>query len=54
MCSLPGHPLSEENSIQVLLKHNVTVGIGIEESWNARNTRFDIGWVRDCFSAILL
>jgi len=42
---LPGHPLSEESSIQVLLKHNVTVGIGIEEAWSARNTRFDIGWL---------
>ncbi|PSR81135.1 hypothetical protein PHLCEN_2v6470 [Hermanssonia centrifuga] len=42
---LPGHPLSEESSIQVLLKHNVTVGIGIEESWSARNTGFDIGWL---------
>jgi len=42
---LPGHPLSEESSIEVLLKHNVTVGIGIEEAWNARNARFDIGWL---------
>ncbi|GJE95448.1 carbohydrate esterase family 9 protein [Phanerochaete sordida] len=42
---LPGHPLSEESSIQVLLKHNVTVGVGILEAWNARNARFDIGWL---------
>lgn len=48
MCSLPGHPLSERSSIQVLLDHNVTLGIGITESWNARNIRFDLGWV--CFA----
>ncbi|KIP04854.1 hypothetical protein PHLGIDRAFT_129239 [Phlebiopsis gigantea 11061_1 CR5-6] len=42
---LPGHPLSEESSIEVLLKHNVTVGIGIIEPWSARNTRFDVGWI---------
>lgn len=46
---LPGHPLSEESSIEVLLKHNVTVGIGIQEAWNARNARFDAGWVRQDF-----
>lgn len=37
--------MSEDSSIQVLLKHNVTVGVGVIESWNARNARFDIGWV---------
>ncbi|KAH9930391.1 carbohydrate esterase family 9 protein [Amylocystis lapponica] len=41
---LPGHPLTEQSSIALLLEHNVTVGIGIEESWSARNTRFDIAW----------
>ncbi|PCH43667.1 hypothetical protein WOLCODRAFT_153717 [Wolfiporia cocos MD-104 SS10] len=41
---LPGHPLSEQSSLAVLLEHNITVGIGIEESWSARNTRFDIAW----------
>ncbi|CCM03596.1 uncharacterized protein FIBRA_05734 [Fibroporia radiculosa] len=41
---LPGNPLTEQSSLAVLLSHNVTVGIGIEESWSARNTRFDIGW----------
>ncbi|EMD37373.1 hypothetical protein CERSUDRAFT_114046 [Gelatoporia subvermispora B] len=41
---MPGHPLSEQSSLEVLLAHNVTVGIGIEEAWSARNTRFDIGW----------
>ena len=41
---LPGPPLSERSAISELLSHNVTVGIGTEESWNARNLRFDAGW----------
>jgi len=41
---LPGHPLSEQSSLALLLAHNVTVGVGIEEAWSARNTPFDIGW----------
>ncbi|KAI0930402.1 hypothetical protein AcV5_007126 [Taiwanofungus camphoratus] len=41
---LPGLPLTEQSSIALLLEQNVTVGIGIEEAWSARNTRFDIGW----------
>ncbi|KAI0074160.1 carbohydrate esterase family 9 protein [Panus rudis PR-1116 ss-1] len=41
---LPGPPLTQESSLLTLLKHNVTVGIGIEEAWSARNTRFDLGW----------
>jgi len=41
---LPGPPLSRDNSIAILLAHNVTVGVGIEEQWSARNTRFDIAW----------
>lgn len=28
------------------MEHGITVGIGIEEAWSARNTRFDVGWVR--------
>jgi len=42
---LPGPPLSKETEIALFLAHNVTVGIGIEEAWSARNTRFDVGWV---------
>lgn len=42
---LPGPPLSDETVITSLLAHNVTVGIGIEEGWQARNTRFDVLWV---------
>jgi len=41
---LPGPPLTAETSISTLLAHNVTVGVGVLESWEARNTRFDIGW----------
>ncbi|SJL07643.1 uncharacterized protein ARMOST_10993 [Armillaria ostoyae] len=41
---LPGPPLTEHSAISLLLSHNVTVGIGIEEIWSARNTRFDVAW----------
>ncbi|KAI0038899.1 carbohydrate esterase family 9 protein [Auriscalpium vulgare] len=41
---LPGPPLTEESQISLLLAHNVTVGVGVEESWSARNTRFDVAW----------
>lgn len=43
--SLPGPPLTEESNIRALLAHNVTVGLGIVEGWEARNTRFDAAWV---------
>lgn len=46
---LPGPPLTEKSAIAELLLHNITVGIGILESWSARNTRFDCAWV--CASA---
>ncbi|THH28656.1 hypothetical protein EUX98_g5538 [Antrodiella citrinella] len=42
---LPGLPLSEKSSVLQLLAHNVTVGVGIQEAWSARNTRFDVGWI---------
>ncbi|KAI0342085.1 carbohydrate esterase family 9 protein [Trametopsis cervina] len=43
---LPGHPISEETSVEVLLRHNVTVGVGVGgEPWQVRNTRFDIAWL---------
>ncbi|KAI0746218.1 composite domain of metallo-dependent hydrolase [Daedaleopsis nitida] len=41
---LPGPPLSEKSAVSVLLDHNVTVGLGILESWDARNARFDAAW----------
>lgn len=45
---LPGPPLSQESSIEVLLNAGVTLGVGVLGeigAWTARNTRFDIGWV---------
>jgi hypothetical protein len=27
------------------MAHNVTVGVGVIENWDARNTRFEIAWV---------
>ena len=44
--SIPGPPLTKESSLSLFLKHNVTVGLGIVESWDARNARFDAAWVR--------
>ncbi|KAF7969725.1 hypothetical protein HWV62_26136 [Athelia sp. TMB] len=41
---LAGPPLTEKSAIAELLLHNITVGIGILESWSARNTRFDCAW----------
>ena len=42
---LPGPPLTEEGQVLYLLKHKVRVGVGILESWEAQNARFDLGWV---------
>lgn len=44
--TLPGPPLTPQSSIGVLLSHNVTLGLGILEEWEARNQRFDLAWVR--------
>ncbi|KAF9241518.1 carbohydrate esterase family 9 protein [Melanogaster broomeanus] len=41
---LPGPPLTEETAISKLVAHGVTVAIGIIESWDARNLRFDLAW----------
>ncbi|KIK81164.1 hypothetical protein PAXRUDRAFT_15392 [Paxillus rubicundulus Ve08.2h10] len=41
---LPGPPLTQETAISRLVGHGVTVAIGIIESWDARNSRFDIAW----------
>lgn len=41
---LPGPPLTEEGQILRLLNHGVTVGVGVLESWEAQNARFDLGW----------
>ena len=42
---LPGPPLTEQNSVAALYAANVTVAIGIAETWQARNTRLDVAWV---------
>ena len=41
---LPGPPLTEESQILRLINHNVTVGVGVLESWEAQNARFDLSW----------
>ncbi|KAH8080280.1 composite domain of metallo-dependent hydrolase [Cristinia sonorae] len=41
---LPGPPLTSKNIISTLLSHNITVGVGVVSTWQARNTRFDIAW----------
>jgi hypothetical protein len=43
---LPGPPLTSQSAIGVLTAANVTIGLGIEEEWQARNQRFDLAWVR--------
>ena len=51
--SLPGPPLTEKTAIEVLLEHDVAVGIGsytAAGAWVSRNLRWDAGWV----SSILL
>lgn len=41
---MPGPPLSETDAVSYLMAHNVTVGLGIRESNEARNIRFDAAW----------
>ncbi|KAK0494473.1 carbohydrate esterase family 9 protein [Armillaria luteobubalina] len=47
---LPGPPLSDDSALDVLLSHNVTVGVGLNvmglgpQKSTARNTRFDAAW----------
>ncbi|KAG6841875.1 hypothetical protein C0991_005605 [Blastosporella zonata] len=43
---LPGPPLTKDSAIMKLISHGVTVGIGCEEIWSARNLPFDVAWVR--------
>ncbi|KIK64817.1 hypothetical protein GYMLUDRAFT_160592 [Collybiopsis luxurians FD-317 M1] len=38
---MPGPPLTQDSAITALLAHNVTVGGGVTEAWDARNTRLD-------------
>ncbi|KAL1747501.1 hypothetical protein HDZ31DRAFT_80477 [Schizophyllum fasciatum] len=39
---IPGPPLTAETGVGVLLQHGVTVGVGVRETWDARNTRFEV------------
>ncbi|KAJ7255303.1 carbohydrate esterase family 9 protein [Mycena rebaudengoi] len=41
---LPGPPLTKSSAIAKLIAYNVTVGVGIDEVWAARNARFDAAW----------
>ncbi|KAJ2989664.1 hypothetical protein NUW54_g8708 [Trametes sanguinea] len=50
---LPGPPLSQKSALVELLAHNVTVGVGVTEAWEARNTRFDVAWVGSITTAAL-
>ena len=43
-CSEPGLPLSKDTTFTTLLKHNVTVGFGIEAPWEGRSQRFELAW----------
>jgi len=41
---LTGPPITNESLVSVLLKTGVNVGIGVVQEYNARNTRFEVGW----------
>ncbi|KAK0457981.1 uncharacterized protein EV420DRAFT_1643335 [Desarmillaria tabescens] len=60
-CGLPGPPLSEDSALDVLLSHNVTMGIGLDifglgpQKSTAPNTRSDAAWLaRNYHSPIAL
>ena len=42
---LPGPPISNHTLPSYLASHGVKVALGIEEEWQARNTRNDAAWV---------
>ncbi|KAJ7021523.1 carbohydrate esterase family 9 protein [Mycena alexandri] len=41
---LAGPPTTEHTAVSALMLHNVTVALGVMETWDARNTRFEIAW----------
>jgi len=48
-----GPPLTPETAIAFLMRQNVTVGLGVDELWSCRNTRFDAAWAAiDAMGAI--
>ncbi|GJE84554.1 composite domain of metallo-dependent hydrolase [Phanerochaete sordida] len=42
---LAGPPISNETTVTALLKHKITVALGVTDAWEPVNTRFDAGWV---------
>lgn len=42
---LAGPPISKQSSVSKLISHGVTVGLGCDEAWAARNLPFEIAWV---------
>jgi len=45
-CSrIPGPPITKNTALSVLLRHGVTVGIGSDKTWSARNLPFELAWV---------
>jgi hypothetical protein len=42
---LPGPPISNHTLPSYLASHGVKVALGIEENWQARNTRNDAAWI---------
>lgn len=42
---LAGPPITNDTTVTALLKHGVTVALGVTEAWEPVNTRFDAGWV---------
>ncbi|KAG1739632.1 hypothetical protein EDD22DRAFT_959342 [Suillus occidentalis] len=41
---LSGPPITQESLVTALLKAGVNVAIGVVDEYNARNTRFGVGW----------
>ncbi|KAF8893823.1 carbohydrate esterase family 9 protein [Infundibulicybe gibba] len=41
---LPGPPLTKDSAITLLISKGVTVGLGCQEIWSARNLPFDVAW----------
>ncbi|KAJ7195756.1 hypothetical protein GGX14DRAFT_474307, partial [Mycena pura] len=41
---LPGPPLSADTATTLLLRHGVTVGLGVSADYDARNARFEMAW----------
>ncbi|WVW85777.1 hypothetical protein I302_107815 [Kwoniella bestiolae CBS 10118] len=42
---IPSIPLSNHTLPSYLVSHSVTVGLGIQEEWQARNTLYEAAWV---------